>query len=143
MVKNKYPISKINDVFNFEKYNTKLSNGIFPFMIIQFVVILLFVFHLFNNIGAIGLTNIYIYGFFIFTMVFTATEIMNTNKYAFVFSSIQTLFGISILYYFGGWFGDLTYFYSTLILFYLISSWFITGYYCKVDYFKRELNLEY
>jgi alkylglycerol monooxygenase len=118
----KYPVSKITNVHNFEKFKTDISKNIYIWTIIQFIVILIFTFHLFNNIAEIGLVNIYYYGFFIFTMVFAATELMNNNKYTFFFSIIQLFYGILIIYFQDGWFGNLSIEFSVFIILFLILS---------------------
>jgi alkylglycerol monooxygenase len=118
----KYPVTKITNVHNFEKFKSNISKNIYIWTIIQFIVILIFTFHLFNNIAEIGLVNIYYYGFFIFTMVFAATELMNNNKYTFVFSIIQLVYGILIFYFQDGWFGNLSFEFSVFLILFLILS---------------------
>ena len=87
----KYPVYKISDVYHFEKYNPKLSKSIFNWSIIQFSILLIFVFYLFNSIAQIGLVGIYIYGFFIFSQVYATTELMNKNKWTPLFYLFSTL----------------------------------------------------
>jgi alkylglycerol monooxygenase len=118
----KYPVSKITDVYNFTKFKTNIHKYNYHYTIIQFILTLILCFHLFNNIALIGLVNIYVYGFFIFVMIFTATELMNNNKYTFIFSIIQLVYGISIVYFLNGWFGNLPLIYGIFILIFLITS---------------------
>jgi alkylglycerol monooxygenase len=134
---NQYPVSKITNIFNFQKYHPKLTSGLYLWTIFQFVIVLIFVFHLFNDLAIIGLSNIYLYGFYIFTLVFSATEMMNTNKYAIIFASIQTIVGFSIMYYLGNWFGNLPKIFSYFIAFYLVLMLMVYGYYFKMNYFKE------
>jgi alkylglycerol monooxygenase len=50
----KYPVYKIEDVYNFDKYDTKASTGLHIWSWVQMIVMLLFVSHLFGNIAAIN-----------------------------------------------------------------------------------------
>ena len=118
----KYPVTKITDVYNFTKFNTNINKYNYHYTIIQFILTLILCFHLFNNVALIGLVNIYLYGFFIFIMIFTATELMNNNKYTIIFSMIQLVYGIFIIYYLNGWFGNLPLEYGIFILIFLITS---------------------
>lgn len=106
----KYPVNKIADVFNFEKYSPTLSKPLYYWSIIQFFILLGIVFYLFDNIAQIGIIGIYIYGFFIFTQVFATTELMNKNKWSFIYYFISFLTSIFIYYFDSSWFGlDLIY----------------------------------
>ena len=101
----KYPVNKITDVYNFEKYGTQNSTKLITWSIIQVLITLLFVSFLFNNIAQIGLTNIFIYGLFIFITIFSYTELMDKNRFSIYWETIRLLFGLGILLYFGDWFG--------------------------------------
>ncbi|MEI9910933.1 MAG: hypothetical protein WDO71_15435 [Bacteroidota bacterium] len=66
----KYPVYKIEDVYHFEKYNTKTSAALNVWSWIQLVMILLFVSYLFGNIAVINQLDksyIFWYGGFIFS----------------------------------------------------------------------------
>ncbi len=101
----KYPVKKINDVYNFQKYGSENSPRLVYWSVAQVLITLLFVAYLFNNIASIGLPNIFIYGLFIFITVYSYSELMDKKKSSIFWESIRFLFAISILYYFKGWFG--------------------------------------
>ena len=104
-VAEKYPVYKIEDAYNFEKYDTQASTLLATWSWIQLSMLLLFVSYLFENIGYIGKPAIFIYGAFIFLMVYAFTELMDGNKYATVWAFLQTISGIAVIIYWGDWFG--------------------------------------
>lgn len=101
----KYPVNKITDVYNFEKYGSESSLNLTYWSIVQALITLVIVAFLFNNIGNIGLPNIFIYGLFIFLTIYSYTELMDKSKYSIYWESFRFLTAISILAYFGDWFG--------------------------------------
>lgn len=65
-VEEKYPLDKIENIYNFEKYNPKASKSLQIWCWIQLVALLIFVSYLFGNIAQIGSPNMFFYGAFIF-----------------------------------------------------------------------------
>ena len=104
-VAEKYPVYKIENVYNFEKYNPKSSTALNVWSWVQLIMILLFISYLFGNIASIGSPDIFIYGGFVFISIYAFTELMDRNPYALVWESIKSMFGITIIYYQGDWFG--------------------------------------
>ncbi len=101
----KYPVNKITDVFNFNKYGTQVSSKLIYWSMTQMFVTLLFVSYLFNSIAQIGLPGIFLYGFFIFLTIYSYTELMDTRKISIFWESIRFAFSIGIIIYYGDWFG--------------------------------------
>ncbi len=137
----KYPVYKIEDVYHFEKYDTKTSPELNAWSWIQMLVILLFISYMFGNIALInGLDTSYIfwYGGFIFLSVYAATDLMDRNKSAVIWETIRSGVGLSILYIQDDWFG--TNAYSSAIKFilgaYFIISILVTGWF--VGKHKKE-----
>ena len=121
----KYPVYKIDNVYNFEKYATKSSTSLSVWIWIQMVMLLLLISYLFGNIAKIGSPNMFIYGGFIFVYVYTYSELMDGNKYAFVWEIAKDLLAISFILYFGDWFGASKHFpwvNSFLISYFIISA---------------------
>lgn len=108
-VTEKYPVYKIQDVYNFEKYNPTYSKFLYIWSWIQLTATLLLVSYLFYNIAKIGSPNIFIYGGFIFLLVYAFTELMDRNPYALVWELLKNIMGIAIILYLGDWFGANTY----------------------------------
>lgn len=104
-VEAKYPVYKIDDVYDFEKYDTQYSKPFLVWTWIQLLMLLLFVSFLFGNIASIGMPQIFVYGGFLFIYVYAFTEQMDGHKYAFVWEALKTAMGIAILLNYGDWFG--------------------------------------
>jgi hypothetical protein len=104
-VEAKYPVYKIEDVYDFEKYNTVYAKPFLVWTWIQVLMLLLFVSYLFGNIASIGMPQIFVYGGFLFVFVYAFTELMDGHQYAFVWETLKTTLGIGILFYYGDWFG--------------------------------------
>lgn len=120
-VAEKFPVYKIEDVYNFEKYNTQYSGALLTWSWIQLVTLLITISYLFVNIAAIGSPGIFIYGFYIFLTVYAYSELMDRNRYALFWEVIKTIFGCAIIYKTGDWFGASTFFPG---INYLIIAWF-------------------
>jgi hypothetical protein len=101
----KYPVNKITDVFNFNKYGTQVSSKLIYWSMTQMFITLLFVSYLFNSIAQISLPGIFLYGFFIFLTIYSYTELMDTRKISVMWESLRFAFSIGIIIYYGDWFG--------------------------------------
>jgi alkylglycerol monooxygenase len=104
-VAKKYPVYKIEDVYDFEKYDTTYSKSFLIWTWTQLIMLLLLVSYLFGNIAVIGNPGIFIYGGFIFLFVYAFTELMDGNRYAYIWGLINAAAGIAVLFYTGDWFG--------------------------------------
>src|SRR5882672_5222974 len=69
-VVNKYPVYKIKDVYNFEKYDPKVSNSVIVWSWVQMTMMFLLVSYLFGNIAKIGVPNIFWYGGVVFLSIY-------------------------------------------------------------------------
>ncbi len=101
----KYPVNKITDVYQFDKYETSNSSKLVYWSMAQMFITLLFVSYLFDNLAKIGLPGIFVYGFFIFLTIYSYTELMDTKKFSIFWESIRFVFSIGIIFYYGDWFG--------------------------------------
>lgn len=104
-VAQKYPVYKIQDVYNFEKYSPPISKGLLAWSWVQMILVLLFVSYLFGNIAAIGAPAMYYYGAFIFLTIYAYTELLDKNRMTFVWETIKNAYGLFLLYSFPHWFG--------------------------------------
>jgi len=107
-VADKYPVDKIADVYNFEKYNTPASKGKQVYLWIQLFCMLLLVSYLFGNVASIGHSNIFYYGAFIFIQVYALTEFMDRNKFAWIIEGVKNIACIYYIFSIGDWFGSNT-----------------------------------
>ncbi len=69
-VAEKFPAYKIEDVYNFEKYDPNYSNELLTWSWVQLTILLLTTSYLFANIAVIGSPAFFIYGLFIFLSVY-------------------------------------------------------------------------
>jgi alkylglycerol monooxygenase len=137
----KYPVHKISNVFNFDKYGKKNNATLAYWSVVQTFITLLFVVYFFNNIANIGLPNIFIYGLFIFITVYSYTELMDMNTYAIFWESLRLLYGIAIVFYWGDWFGLHTILPvgKYLVIAYLLISFLLNIYFVRFQFKKYKL----
>lgn len=131
-VAEKFPVYKIEDVYNFEKYAPDYSNELLVWSWIQLIMLLLTTSYLFANIATIGSPAIFVYGLFIFLSVYSFTELMDRNKFALVWEVLKNVTGFAIIYKMGGWFlssPDVTWMNIPILAWFilstLITSWFV------------------
>ncbi len=107
-VAEKYPVYKIDDVYSFEKYETRANKWLNAWAWIQISMTLLFISYLFGNIANINKLNsyyIYLYGLFVFVTVYAYTDLMDRNRSAFTWELLKALLGIGVILYTHDWFG--------------------------------------
>ena len=139
----KYPLHKIDNVFDFKKFGTDNSKTLIGWSITQLLITLLLITYFFDNIAQImeaSKFGIFYYGAFVFITVYSYTELMDKNKYAFVWESIRFLFAMAIITLTGSWFEiDSTIPYGTFIvtgyltLSLLVSIYFVTSEFKTLD----------
>jgi alkylglycerol monooxygenase len=137
-VSEKYPLFKINDVYHFSKYQPQTSKLLIAWSYIQLFMMLFFISYLFGNIAAINRLNntyIYWYGLFVFMSVYAYTELMDKNKFAFVWEMLKNMMGIYFILRYGDWFGvsSISPVINQILLGYfslsaIISVWFCVGF---------------
>ena len=121
----KFPVYKIDDVYHFEKYETKTSTALNIWSWVQLMMILFFLSYFFGNIALINSLDksyIFWYGGFIFLTVYALTDLMDRNQYAIVWEGIRSGLGLTFLFMQDDWFGANT-FVSTIK--YILGAYFI------------------
>ncbi len=145
-VAEKYPVYKIEDVYQFEKYAPPASGLLYAWSWIQISILLLLISWLFDNLAAIGSPAMFVYGGFVFIYVYAFTELMNRNKYALGWEFLKTAFGIGIIYYYGDWFGAGKIFpwINVAMMIYFIITFFVVAWFVFYDFKRSEAagNLE-
>lgn len=139
-VAQKFPLYKIENVFQYEKYNVGHSKTLLTWTWIQMIVVLLFISYLFANIAQIGTPNMFVYGAFVFFSVYAYTELLDQNPNAFISEGIKNGLGIFVLINNRDWFGASSYFpkVTYLLGIYFVGSfvvclWFCVGLKRKID----------
>ena len=137
----KYPVPKITNVYDFEKYGVQHSKKLMYWSLFQSIITLVLISYLYNSIALIGLPNVFIYGAFIFLTVYSYTELMDTRKISAFWESIRFAFGIGLIFYFGDWFGmnRLFPFSSYIIGGYLLLSLAVTVYFVNSNFEKETM----
>ena len=126
----KYPISKIEDVYNFKKYRPKASNTLKGYAIFQLLVITSLMLFMFYNYSEIGFQNLLLSGTFIFVGIYGYTTLMDRVGYAVFIETLRGVAGILWIVLTGDWFGlDAYWDYGSyvVILYFLIT--FLGGIY--------------
>lgn len=93
----KSPVKSLDDVYQFEKYDTHLSKVLLLWSWIQTGALLVFTMYLFLRFGDIGFPGVFLYGLFLFLSVFSMTALMDKATYAWVAEAFRFLFVIAVL----------------------------------------------
>ena len=101
----KNPVFKVEDVYHFDKYDSKKSTPFYVWTWIQLVLLFIMVAYFLGHIAAIGVPNVFLYGGFVFIYIYALTDFMDGNKYAIGWEIFKAIFGITILVTIGDWFG--------------------------------------
>ncbi|MEO5582893.1 MAG: sterol desaturase family protein, partial [Saprospiraceae bacterium] len=134
-----HPVHKIQDVYQFKKYETRASMGLHIWCWIQLTALLLLASYLFGNISIINKSNpylIYLYGFIIFLDVYAYSELMDRKSSAWIFEGIKCITGLFLILKMGDWFvsdlmnGWIKY----MVAVYLVLSLLITLYFVMRHY---------
>jgi len=137
----KYPIYKIEDPYQYQKYDTPVSNQFAVWVWIQFAMLILLISYLFGNIASIGSPGIFYYGAFIYLFVYAYTELMDGNSNSWIWEIAKAIVGFILIYKTNDWFGagklwnGIPYFLSI----YFIASIAVTFWFSKSN--SREMTM--
>lgn len=139
----KYPVTKISDVYHFEKYGTQHSKKLMYWSIFQALVTLLLITYMYDSISTIGLPHVFVYGAFIFVTVYSYTELMDARKTAVFWEASRFLFAMGLLYFYGDWFGlsNLVPWSTFILIGYFSISFAMSIYFVAIDFEKEKLAL--
>jgi len=102
-VNEKFPIQTA-DPKHFQKYDTEASLNLKIWSWTQFGALLFTLFHLLYSIVEIGSPGIFLYGIFMFLMVYSYTSLMDRDPNAIWMEAAKSLIGLTIIFYTGSWF---------------------------------------
>ena len=144
-VEARFPDKKIDDPYNFQKYAPKTSTAMSVWSWVQFFSTMLLLVYFYGNVAKLGMPNMFVYGGFIFLTVFSYTELMDRNPYAFLWESIKNIIGLYLIFSMGDWFGiSQKYAWaSTVIASYFVLSTFITGFFVWFDIREDKKTLAF
>jgi uncharacterized membrane protein len=125
-------VFKIDDVYHFEKYNPNHHRFLPLWSWVQMIMLLLFVSYLFAYIARIGSPGIFVYGAFIFLMVYANSELMDQKANAMYWEAFKNLFGLSLISLTGDWFdiSNIWPFGKVLAIAYFIASTLVVTWFC-------------
>ncbi len=119
-VQEKYPVHKIEDPYDFAKYNPAAPRVLQVWSWIQLSACLLFISYLFGNIAQIGMPAMFQYGAFVFLQVYAFTELMDRRRSAIFWELAKNAWLFYLLWQQADWFGASAYFSS--------AKWIVAGY---------------
>jgi len=141
-VKKKYPIASSNSA-SFNKYRTEPSKELQIWSWVQLIVLIMMVFHMLGQFTQIGFPDLFIYGAFLFLVVYSYTTLMDKNKNALWLELIKSLIGIAIIMNTGTWFNleQILPFGSSVVFAYQIISVIIVAYFVRSEIRTSELKV--
>ncbi|HRF27513.1 MAG TPA: sterol desaturase family protein, partial [Ferruginibacter sp.] len=98
-----YPVEKINDVYQFEKYDTPYSKPFLAWTWFQLLMLLVCISYLFGQIADIGMPGMLYYGLFVFLSVYALTDLMDRQASSLFTGIIRDLTGIILVYFQSDW----------------------------------------
>lgn len=137
-----FPVSKIEDVYHFEKYQPPTTAALNTWIWIQFAWTTILVFYFFGNLGKIAPSDLLVYGGFIFLTIFSYSELMDRNPNALWWEIGKSAFGLYWIWSTGDWFGMS----SSLawpkyaIAMYLVASVGVTAYFVEKPVERVQLS---
>jgi alkylglycerol monooxygenase len=140
-VESRYPVSKIDDVYHFEKFNPNPPKIAQWWSMFQLVVMILLGLYFFGNLAQIGVPGIYWYGFYIFVSVYALAEFADGNIRAPWYEALRFCTGMVIIYFQNGWYGIDSFFEGStylLIGYMVISLLFVSLINVRQNVFVRE-----
>ncbi|MBP9793586.1 MAG: sterol desaturase family protein [Flavobacterium sp.] len=135
----KYPLHKIENVFDFQKFGTENSKTLIGWSVTQLLITLLLITYFFDNIASIGFPGIFLYGAFIFITIYSYTELMDKNKFSFIWEGIRFAYSLFLVNYLGNWFGiDTIIPYGTYIIMGYLTLSLVVSIYFVTSEFKTQ-----
>ena len=127
----RFPVNKIENALDFEKYDVKSSHQLTVWLWCQFLITLTLSLYFFGHVMTIGSPNMFIYGAFLYLSIYSFTELMDRNAFALGWETVKNIAGLGIIYWTGDWFGVQNSFVwaKYLIAFYFIFSTLITAFF--------------
>ncbi len=104
-VKEMYPVHTIENVYDFERYQTQASNKFKAYTIFQMLATLGMLLFMFYNYSEIGFQGLLLFGAFVFVGIYGYTSLMDRLNYAVWIEVIRSLAGLGLIALSGDWFG--------------------------------------
>ena len=129
-VNEKYPISYTVHASDQVKYETPASKALHAWSWFQYILLTLFMLHMMVNISDITYTQLFLYGSFLFIMIYSYTSLMDKDPNAIWMEGIKSIVGLAIIYMTGSWFllDFMIPYGTTLVAIYQVLSALVVGY---------------
>lgn len=131
-VKEKYKVLSA-DPKNFKKYDPYASRALKIWSGIQFLMLMAMMFHFLIQLSEIGSPAVFIYGIFMYLVIYSYTSLMDRDPHAVWMEVLKSLIGLGIIFQTGSWFlldnvlpGG-----SILVGAYFVLSVSVVGYFVK------------
>lgn len=136
----RFPIHYYKKASEQIKYDSKPSTALVYWSWLQLIINFGLVFHLLSIVADINLTQIMLYGSFLFLSVMAYTFLMDRHIMALLFEVFKLVFGLLLVYQFDGWFGidQLLAWGTGLVMVYMTLSLFMTLYFLFVSPKQRS-----
>ena len=103
-VEKKYPVKYTIDPFKQVKYDTPASKALHAWSWFQYATVTLLMLHMLFVIAKISPLELFLYGGFLFWMIYSYTSLMDRDPNAIWMELIKSIFGFGIIYFTGDWF---------------------------------------
>ena len=104
-VKQKYPIYTIENVHDFRRYQTPSSNKFKGYAIFQMLFTLVMLLFMFYNYSEIGFQGLLLFASYVFVGIYGYTSLMDRLSYAVWIEVFRSLAGLGLILFTGDWFG--------------------------------------
>jgi len=104
-VNKNYPISVIQDVYHFQRYQTKASLAFKGYVIFQMLATLILLLFMFYNYSEIGFNGLVLFGAYVFLGIYGYTTLMDRSKKAVWIELCRGMLGLFFIFIKGDWFG--------------------------------------
>ncbi len=138
----KYPIDYIKDPYTQVKYDTPGSKAFHAWSWFQYLLLNLLMTHMLLYLSAIPPQMLFLYGGFLFLMIYSYCSLMDREKIALWLEILKASIGLGIIYWYGDWFllndfipGGTMFFAS-----YLIIAVFVVTYFVQYDIKVKALK---
>jgi len=104
-VKERYPVTIIENVYNFRKYQPETSSSLKIYALFQLIVTAFLMLFMFYSYSEIGFDGLLLFGAFIFVGIYGYTTLMDRKNYAVWIEVIRGVGGMVLIYFTNDWFG--------------------------------------
>ena len=104
-VKENYPLSVVEDVYHFQRYQTSASRAFKGYVIFQMLATLILLLFMFYNYSEIGFNGLITFGAFVFIGIYGYTTLMDRKKSAVWIELFRGILGLFLISFTGDWFG--------------------------------------